>query len=163
MKKIMLSLFTSLILALGFSSCTNPGTASFSDVDKAAITKVATDVNQAFNKTKDFKAYVTSYYAEDATILYPNSDAIKGRDAITADISRFGTDFNVTPTLVDINGSDSLAYVHGTVKMSTNAGVELDRGKYIEIWKKQKDGKWQVFYDIYNTSVPMAADSVMTK
>ena len=145
------------MLATGFTSCTKTLTSTLSEADKAAITKAATEINQAFNKTKDYKAYVNSYYAEDAIILYPNSDAVKGRDAIKAAFSTLGTDLNVTPTILDINGKEDLAYVYGTVKMETNAGVELDHGKYMEIWKKQADGKWQVIYDIFNTSVPMAA------
>lgn len=159
MKKIILPLISVVIVAMAFTSCTNNKTASLSDADKAAITKSATEINQAFNSTKDYKAYVNAYYAEDATILYPNNDAVKGREAIMAAFSTIGSDFNVTPTILDINGKDDLAYVAGTVKMETNAGVELDHGKYIEIWKKQADGKWQVIYDIFNTSVPLVADT----
>ena len=148
-----------IVIALALFSCSKPGNSALSESDKAAITKATTDINAAFNTSKDFKAYTDAYYAEDATILYPNSDAITGREAITKGLSAFGTDINITPTIVDINGKDDLAYVYGTVKMETNAKVEIDHGKYMEIWKKQKDGKWQVIYDIFNTSVPMVADT----
>jgi len=159
MKKISLAFISIVIVTLSFTSCSNGKTADLSEADKAAITKATTDINQAFNQTKDYKTYVNDYYAEDATILYPNTDAIKGREAILAALSAFGSDMNVTPTIVDVNGKDDLAYVYGTVKMETNARVETEHGKYIEIWKKQKDGKWQVIYDIYNSSMPMAADT----
>jgi ketosteroid isomerase-like protein len=160
MKKIKFALISIVIIAMGFTSCTKSGTIALSEADKTAITKATTDINQAFNTTKDFKAYVNSYYAEDATVLYPNNDAVIGRDAILAAFSTLGGDINVTPTIVDINGRDDIAYVYGTVKMTTNAGIELDHGKYIEIWKRQKDGKWQVIYDMFNTSVPLAAEPV---
>ena len=163
MKRIILSLVSIVMLLASFTSCTKPESSVLSDADKAAITKAATDINQAFNSTKDYKAYVNSYYAENATVLYPNTDAVKGRDAIMAAFSTFGSDINVTPTLQDINGKDDLAYVYGNVKMETNAGVELDHGKYIEIWQKQKDGKWQVIYDIFNSSVPMVMDAAKTQ
>ena len=159
MRKNMLAQISLIVIALAFFSCSKPGNSTLSEADKAAIIKASTDINAAFSANKDYKTYVDDYYAEDATILYPNSDAIKGREAITNALSAFGTDINVTPTIVDINGKDDLAYVYGTVKMETNAKVEIDHGKYIEIWKKQKDGKWQVFYDIFNTSVPMVADT----
>jgi ketosteroid isomerase-like protein len=160
MKKIKFALISIVIIAMGFTSCTKSGTIALSEADKTAITKATTDINQVFNTTKDFKAYVNSYYAEDATVLYPNNDAVIGRDAILAAFSTLGGDINVTPTIVDINGRDDIAYVYGTVKMTTNAGIELDHGKYIEIWKRQKDGKWQVIYDMFNTSVPLAAEPV---
>lgn len=157
MKKIMLSLVSVVMLATTFISCTKTGSSTLSEADKAEISKATTDINQAFNTTKDYKAYTNAYYAEDATILYPNNEAVKGREAIMAAFSTLGSDINVTPTILDINGKEGLAYVYGTVKMATNTGVELDHGKYIEIWKKQADGKWQVIYDIFNTSVPMPA------
>jgi ketosteroid isomerase-like protein len=163
MKKIILFLVSIVLLATSFTSCTKSGPSVLSEADKTSISKATTDINQAFNATKDYKAYANAYYAEDATILYPNSEAVKGRDAIITLFSNFGSTMNVFPTIVDINGKDDLAYVYGTVKMETDAGVELDHGKYLEIWKKQKDGKWQVIYDIYNTSIPMAADTTKTQ
>jgi len=159
MRKNIFAQISLFVIALAFFSCSKPGNSALSEADKTAITKSCTDINAAFNTSKDFKAYVDAYYAEDATILYPNNDAIKGREAITKALSAFGTDINITPTIVDINGKDDLTYVYGTVKMETNAKAEIDHGKYIEIWKKQKDGKWQVIYDIFNTSVPMVADT----
>jgi len=161
MKKIVITFIAVTTIVAGFISCTKSGSSTLSEADKATIAKSATEINEAFNTSKDYKAYANSYYAEDATVLYPNADAIKGRQAIISLLSTYGTDINVTPTILDVNGSADLAYVYGTVKMETNAKVELDRGKYIEIWKKQKDGRWQVIYDIFNTSVPMAADTTM--
>ena len=154
-----LTFISFVLVAMSFYSCSNSKTGDLSEADKAAITKATADINQAFNQSKDYNAYVNDYYAEDATILYPNSDAIKGREAILAALSAFGTDMNVAPTVVDVNGKDDLAYVYGTVKMETNAKVEIESGKYIEIWKKQKDGRWQVIYDMFNTSTPIAADT----
>jgi ketosteroid isomerase-like protein len=163
MKKNMLLIVSIVLLVTSFTSCTNSGSSILSEADKAAITKATTDINQAFNATKDYRAYVNAYYAKDATVLYPNSEAIKGRDAIIANFSLFGSTMNVFPIIRDIDGKDDLAYVYGTVKMITDAGVELDHGKYLEIWEKQNDHKWQVIYDIYNTSVPMVADTTKTK
>jgi ketosteroid isomerase-like protein len=163
MKKIILSLISIVLLVTSFTSCTNSGSSVLSEADKTAISRATTDINQAFNATKDYKAYANAYYAEDATVLYPNSEAVIGRDAIIIALSNFGTTMNVYPTIKDINGKDDLAYVYGTVKMETDAKVELDHGKYLEIWKKQKDGRWQVIYDIYNTSLPMAADTTKTQ
>jgi len=146
-------------LVSGVISCAKTGPAALSEADKTTIANAVKDINEAFNVSKDYKAYANSYYAEDATVLYPNAEAIKGRDAIIALFSTYGTDMNVIPTILDINGGADIAYVYGTVKMETNAKAELDHGKYIEIWKKQKDGRWQVIYDIFNTSVPMATDT----
>jgi hypothetical protein len=63
-----------IVIALAFFSCANSGGSALSDADKAAIAKASTDINEAFNKTKDFKAYVEAYYADDATVLYPKQE-----------------------------------------------------------------------------------------
>ena len=31
-----------------------------------------------------------------------------------------------------------------------------DRGKFVEVWKKQADGKWKVVADIFNSDLPAA-------
>jgi ketosteroid isomerase-like protein len=30
-----------------------------------------------------------------------------------------------------------------------------DRGKYLEIWKRQADGSWKVALDIFNSDLPL--------
>ena len=32
----------------------------------------------------------------------------------------------------------------------------MDRGKYLEVWKKQADGKWKVVADMFNSDLPLA-------
>jgi ketosteroid isomerase-like protein len=41
--------------------------------------------------------------------------------------------------------------------MGDNKGNMLDSGKYIAIWR-QEDGDWKIYSDIYNSSVPSAAE-----
>ena len=38
-----------------------------------------------------------------------------------------------------------------------------DRGKFVEVWKKQADGKWKVEADIFNSDLPVAAPSAERK
>ena len=33
-----------------------------------------------------------------------------------------------------------------------------DKGKYIEIWRKQKDGKWKCIADIFNSDIPFGGE-----
>ena len=56
--------------------------------------------------------------------------------------------------------SGDLAYVVGTYQITPNndKGKPMeDRGKLVEVWKKQTDGKWKVVADIFNTDLPAPA------
>jgi ketosteroid isomerase-like protein len=159
MKKIILSLVSIVLLATSFTSCTNFGNSVLLMADKAAISKATTDINQAFNASKDYITNGNAVYTEDAAVFYPNSEAIKGHHPIIASFSLFESTMKVFPGIRDINGKDDLAYMYSSVKIETDPGVKLDQGKYLEIRKIKNDHKWQVTYDIYNTSIPMAADT----
>jgi ketosteroid isomerase-like protein len=39
--------------------------------------------------------------------------------------------------------------------MKDASGKQIDRGKYITVWKKQQ-GQWKLHRDIWNTSMPAA-------
>jgi ketosteroid isomerase-like protein len=53
--------------------------------------------------------------------------------------------------------SADIAYSYGTYKLNFSgpAGNPTeDRGKYLEIWKKQKDGTWKCAVDTWNSDLP---------
>jgi hypothetical protein len=39
--------------------------------------------------------------------------------------------------------------------MGDGKGHVIDKGKYVEIWKKE-NGEWKIYADIWNTSLPPA-------
>ncbi len=64
------------------------------------------------------------------------------------------------PTKVEVARSGDLGYVSGTYEFSENdtTGKSMtDRGKFVEVWKKQADGTWKCVADIFNTNLPLAA------
>jgi ketosteroid isomerase-like protein len=64
------------------------------------------------------------------------------------------------PTKVEVARSGGLAFAQGTYEM-TMTGPQgspvTDRGKYIDVWKKQADGAWKVVADIFNSDMPLPA------
>ena len=45
------------------------------------------------------------------------------------------------------------------ISMTDASGKPVqDRGKYVEIFKKQADGTWKVIVDIWNSDLPAASD-----
>jgi len=146
-----------VLFGLGLMSC-QTAQRPISDADKQMIQKTVEGAIQAVNETHDFKAYVDSYYADNATVLVPNSEPATGKGEILAAFQAFG-DAKFVFTINDINGTGDLAYVYGKYELELPSTGMKDHGKYVEIWKKQTDGTWKTIYDISNTSVPLAADT----
>ena len=99
------------------------------------------------------------YYADDATVLPPNmalmSDKASIRSGWTAMMAPTNT-ISWTSTKVEVAASGDLAWGMGTwVATMTDATgkVANDHGKYLDVWRKQQDGKWKVVADTWNSDV----------
>jgi ketosteroid isomerase-like protein len=60
-----------------------------------------------------------------------------------------------TPVHADMAASGDLGYTYGTYEFRSigKAGKpSIEYGKYVSIWKKQKDGSWKVVMDMGNSS-----------
>jgi ketosteroid isomerase-like protein len=126
------------------------------DVDKTAI-RAAIDSLVANVRTRRDSANAL-LYTENASVMPPNVGIAEGRAAIRAWLAAFPpvSDFTLTP--IEIDGRRDLAYVRGTYafKIVGPDGHQVgeDHGKFLEIRRKQPDGKWLISADIYNSDVP---------
>ena len=71
-----------------------------------------------------------------------------------------GTSLTWQATKVEAARSGDLGYVMGTYQLESKdvAGKEeADRGKFVEVWKKQADGSWKATVDIFNSDLPVVA------
>ncbi len=137
-----------------------------SEGDKDTIRKMAQESTRLLlAPAADVDAYVKSYYAEDARVLPPNHTTITGREAIAASLRSGGSIQEYRVTILDIEGRNDLAYAQGAYEVAlTPPGAAEpvgDRGKFVEIWKKQRDGSWRVVLEIFNSDVPAAAPAAM--
>jgi uncharacterized protein (TIGR02246 family) len=104
-----------------------------------------------------------SYYSDDASLLPPNAPIAIGKQSIRA-VWATMLNPNVTVswevTKAEVARSGDLAYVTGTYQIAAKnpqAKSQEDRGKMVEVWKKQADGKWKTVADIFNSDVPLPA------
>ena len=107
-----------------------------------------------------------SYYSEDATVMPPNASSAKTKEAIRTAwkemLTTPGAAISWKATKVEVAKSGDLAYVTGTydATMTDASGKPVnDRGKYVEVWEKQADGKWKCGADIWNSDLPGAASA----
>jgi len=100
------------------------------------------------------EAFVT-YFAEDGVEL-DDGGGISSRDAISKQPPwPEGTTLTWTPVKADMAASGDLGYTYGNFvfKSKDKEGKLVTHyGKYMSIWKKQKDGSWKVAVDMGNSS-----------
>ena len=99
-----------------------------------------------------------SYYADDAVELPNGAPAIVGKAAIAKTMGFLDQPDNKltwTPVGADIAASGDLGYTYGTYEFHTkdkDGKPVVSQGKYMTVWKLQKDGSWKVELDMGNAS-----------
>jgi len=142
-----------IVCSLSLASCASQQQES-AKATPEELSRMNRDFAQALNEKDAVKA--ASQYTEDAVILPPNEAPISGRVNIEAywkgAISAGAFDVGVATTTTGSNGD--LGYEVGRFSMSTKDStgkVSTERGKYIEMLRKDKDGVWRSFYAAWNT------------
>ena len=134
-----------------------PAPPSLADADRANI-RAASDSFDAYFRANSDSA-ITALYTEHAIIMPPNQGTIEGRAGIRAFFVGYPgiADFKTTPA--EIEGRGDLAYVRGNYSFSMPAAggqpAMSDHGKYVEIRRRQSDGRWLMSVDIFNSDVPL--------
>jgi uncharacterized protein (TIGR02246 family) len=105
-----------------------------------------------------------SFYADDAVVLPGNAPIAGDKKAIRevwAGMLGPGAAVAWKVTKAEVAKSGELGYLYGTyeltMKDSKGGPPEQDKGKLVEIWRKQPDGKWKCIVDTYNSDLPLPA------
>lgn len=103
-------------------------------------------------------AAVAAVYAEDAHLLPPNADIIGGRPSIESFCKEFiALGASLSFELIAVHEADDLCAAVGRYEMDLRppgAEPQHDTGKYIEVWRRDADGEWRIFDDIFNSNLP---------
>jgi ketosteroid isomerase-like protein/quercetin dioxygenase-like cupin family protein len=126
------------------------GCGSTANVEKERETLMRLDREWSAS-VKDIDKFM-SYYAPDASVYAPGMPLAKGpaaiREALTKMLSAPGFSLEFGPTKADVAASGDVGYTTGTYQATM--GGTPEKGKYVEVWKKQPDGQWKVREDIFN-------------
>ncbi|MBI5364729.1 MAG: SgcJ/EcaC family oxidoreductase [Planctomycetes bacterium] len=109
-------------------------------------------------RAQDWKT-VAATYTQDAMLLPPNMPVVSGRDAIQAFFTQFPPIVSMEVADVEVDGCCTVAYVRGTYSMAIappGAGTLRETGKYIEIRRKEADGRWLKLRDMFSSDEPAA-------
>jgi ketosteroid isomerase-like protein len=153
-----------LALILSLSACGHQAPPDTRSADESAIK----DLDAEWSRTAAAKNLdgTVSYYSDDASVLPPNSPIATDKPSIRAAWAPLlvpGSSVSWQPSKVEVSRSGDLAYSMGTYQFSMKNSLGKlveDRGKYVEVWKKQADGKWKTTADIFNSDLPTQAPPV---
>jgi len=120
--------------------------------------KVLANLDDAWSKaaaTKDAER-VASFYAEDAIAYPPNEPAAVGRTAAKKVWAAYFADptFSISWKTTHAEVAGDLGYTAGPYEDSfkgPDGKMVNEKGKYLCVWKKQKDGTWKAIHDMWNT------------
>ena len=169
MKQLLtvLVIFSNALLFIACSSNTAEESSSNTTTEKeikpsfdlAAVKKIIDSTNAVFGSmvSKGDSVGLASLYTSDAKFMAPNSPTAIGRNAIQSAFAglfaAMGTP-GLTLTANDVWGTEELVTEVGTYTMTDKTGKEIDKGKYIDLWKME-DGKWKLHRDIFNSDMPL--------
>jgi ketosteroid isomerase-like protein len=135
-----------------------------SSTEQAAIEKALRQLDAEWSAAVSAKNVdkTVSYYSNDALVLPPNAPLATTPMTIRAQWKK-DIDSMISgswkPTRVEVARSGDMAYVSGTYTfdfMDAGGKTVKDRGKYLEVWKRQADGSWKCSADAWNSDLPAA-------
>ena len=152
----MKNLNTFLIVLIMAVSCQQAGSPSLTEAD---ISDIATrrGIIVTMVKSADFNQAADVYDAG-CIVLAPGMDSTEGIEATTSSMSQSppAVDFSITNNTIEGNGTYAFATGTYQISLMVNDSTQIDdNGKYIEVWKKQENGTWRLYKDIWNSSVSM--------
>jgi len=130
-------------------------------MDLAQVIQLIEEANVKFGEAvrSGDAAVLASLYTEDARLLPPNKEMIKGREGVEAHFAGgFQMGFkDIVLTTVEVMRIGDMVCEMGkadaTIQPEGMDAIE-DKGNYLVIWKKAADGTWKIHVDIWQSSLP---------
>lgn len=145
-----------LAAVLALSACSGSGDSRQAEVtaSKIELGQMNRDFAAALN-AKDAKA-AAALYTEDAVLIPPGEPIVRGREAIEEywrGAIESGGVREVSVETMDALSSGSLGYETGSYVLTVNGPngeAVIDKGRYIELLRRDPDGKWYSTHGIWN-------------
>jgi uncharacterized protein (TIGR02246 family) len=147
-----------MVAVLATTSEASAGTSARRAADEKALRDSDSEWSKAASEGDVDRT--VSFYTDDATLLPPNAPVVSGREAIRrewADILKgFSGTLHWHATKVEVSRSGDIGYTIGRYEGTftpPNGKPAQDRGKYLEVWKKQANGQWKCVADMYSSDL----------
>jgi len=152
-------LVASVIIAwmvFSLASCAAPPPAPDPAAVRSAIEEANSRFSQAYNQGDT--STLASLYDADAVILPPNAPESRGNEQIAGSFAQEieqmqPSELRLNTQEVEVAGD--FAFEMGAYTARIGALNTVDEGKYLVVWKKQADGSWKLYRDIWNSNLPL--------
>ncbi len=161
----LISILSLFLVTFGCAPAGVPA-ADFDEDAVALEVKHASDASDAALIAGDVDTYL-SYYMEDAVWLPPQSEEIVGKEVAKARLAGLFDDLTIEggstieeqavmgPDWVSVRGQFNMVL---TPKGDDGETV-YQVGSFVNIWKKDADGKWKIAVDIWNSDRGITASA----
>ena len=100
---------------------------------------------------------MASAFSSDGAVMLNNMPSMQGKDNLT---TVWGSSIRAGVSKIELSttevwGDENYITEEGLYVIKTKDDVQIDKGKYIVLWKKE-DGKWKLHRDISNSDLPLA-------
>ena len=149
-----------ILITLALTDCQPKKTANVTEKDTTVITEWnAESLTMVRNLNKDnAETFVNHTYSEDAILYPPNAKSVMGLEGIIVFYQNYPTmsDFNQEIEEMEVFGD----YAYLLLKWSfpikqTGVNPYIDSGKIFCIMRKQNDGYWKIWREIWNSDIPV--------
>jgi len=147
-----------LVSALALNACSGLGASVETEgsASRIELGQMNRDFAAALN-ARDARA-AAALYAEDAVLIPPGEPILRGRSAIEEywrGAIESGGIRDVSVETMDAHSSGSLGYETGSFLLTVNGPdgePVVDRGRYVEVLRRESDGTWRSTHGIWNAS-----------
>ena len=149
--------FTILIASLLFACKSNTETKPAFDLANAKKEIEAANKELMNVIAKGDSIGTAAAYSPDGAVMFNNMPSVNGTENLIKVWSSFinAGIRNIELTTTEVWGDENYITEEGTFIIKSNEGAQLDKGKYLVLWKKV-DGKWKLHRDISNSDLPAA-------
>jgi ketosteroid isomerase-like protein len=150
-----------ILFAWAISACQPKKTAIDSEKEKTAISLWNDKcLKMVRNLDKDnAETFVKYTYSEDAILFPPNAKSITGREAIIVFYQNYPpmTDFNQEIKEMEVLGDYAYLCLNWSIPVKqTGLNSYIDTGIIFCIMRKQNDGNWKIWREIWNSDMSVS-------
>ncbi len=149
----MKSIYSLILLSIFFIACNDATVDTKAEGEK--LMQLSRDWSKVAQTDSIDKAL--SYWADDAVVMLPGDEAIKGKQAIREMVVGAkkipGFKISWEPLSASVSKSGDMAYLIEVNQVSfhdSTGNTITEYNKAVTVWRKEPDGSWKNVVDTYN-------------